>query len=59
LEINSANIQALQNLTVLKAERGNIEEALDLNRKVLELVPGWAPALRLRKKLEKVKSRKD
>lgn len=59
LSINPSNIQALQNFTVLKAKIGNIKEALELNRKVLELAPGWPPALRLRSKLEKAMSPKD
>jgi len=59
LAINPSNIQALQNLTVLKAKIGNIKEALELNRRVLELAPGWPPALRLRTKLEKIMHQKD
>ena len=59
LAINPNNLQALQNFTVLKAKIGNIKGALELNRKVLKLAPGWPPAVRLRKKLEKVIKSKD
>jgi tetratricopeptide (TPR) repeat protein len=53
LKINPANVEALHNKSVLKARKGNFEEALELNRKVLELSPNLEPALRFKEKIEK------
>jgi len=36
----------------LSAKKGDLIEALSLNRKVLELAPGWEPALRIKARLE-------
>ncbi len=54
LGINPKNVEALHNKSVLMARKGNVEGALELNRKVLELEPGLEPALRFRDKLEKM-----
>jgi len=54
LEINAENVEALHNKAVLFALEKRYREALELNKKVLHLVPGYAPALRFREKLERV-----
>ena len=56
LKINPQNIEALQNLTVLLAKKGLFQEALKTNQRVIQLAPGWPPALRLRAKLLKLAS---
>lgn len=55
LEINPANVFALHNKSILLANRGQIEQAKVLNTQVLNLLPGWEPALRLQAKLEMVR----
>ena len=54
LRINPSNVEALHNKSVLMARKGNLEAALELNRKVLELEPGLEPALRFKEKIEKI-----
>lgn len=58
LTINPSNIEALHNKTVLLARQGDLEGALQLNRRVLELAPGWKPALVFKDKLEKSAAQK-
>lgn len=53
LAINPMSVAALHDKSVLLARQGNNQDALRLNRKVLELAPGWKPALVLKDKLEK------
>jgi len=53
LMLNPDNIEALQNKTVWLAVQSRFNEALVLNRRILEISPGWEPALRLKEKIEK------
>jgi len=55
LMLNPENIEALQNKSVWFAVQGRFDEALELNRRILEISPGWEPALRLGEKIEKSK----
>jgi 4-amino-4-deoxy-L-arabinose transferase-like glycosyltransferase len=52
LAINSKSIEALHSKSILAAKKGDLNEALSLNQKVLELAPEWEPALRTRARLE-------
>ena len=52
LAINPKSIEALHSKSILAANKGDLNEALSLNQKVLELAPGWEPALRTRARLE-------
>jgi len=58
LTINPSNIEALHNKTVLLARQGDLAGASRLNRRVLELAPGWKPALVFKDKLEKSAAQK-
>ena len=51
LALNSQNLGALQNKAVLLARSGNLAEAQDLNRRLLELDPQNAAGLRMRDRL--------
>jgi len=52
LAINPTSVEALHSKSILAAKKGDLDEALSLNRKVLELAPGWEPALRTKARLE-------
>jgi tetratricopeptide (TPR) repeat protein len=52
LAINPKSVEALHSQSILSAKKGDLIEALSLNRKVLELAPGWEPALRIKARLE-------
>lgn len=52
LAINPKSVEALHSQSILAAKKGDLIEALSLNRKVLELAPGWEPALRIKARLE-------
>jgi tetratricopeptide (TPR) repeat protein len=52
LEINPENVEALHNISILLAMKGQYEKALEVNRKVLRLVPDWPPALQFRTRLD-------
>jgi len=52
LSINPRSVEALHSQSILAAKKGNLIEALSLNRKVLELAPGWEPAMRIKARLE-------
>jgi 4-amino-4-deoxy-L-arabinose transferase-like glycosyltransferase len=54
LEINAKNIEALHNKAVLLALKKQFLEALEVNKKVLELAPGWPPALNFRERLDRI-----
>ena len=54
LEINSENIEALHNKAILLAMKKQFREAAEINKKVLELAPNWAPAVRFRDRLAKM-----
>jgi tetratricopeptide (TPR) repeat protein len=53
LMINPQNIEGLHNKSILFAIRGRFAEAKELNRQVLDISPGWEPALNLKAKIEK------
>ncbi|MDH5744368.1 MAG: tetratricopeptide repeat protein, partial [Candidatus Aminicenantes bacterium] len=52
LEINPENVEALHNISILLAMKDQYEKALEVNRKVLRLVPDWPPALQFRTRLD-------
>jgi 4-amino-4-deoxy-L-arabinose transferase-like glycosyltransferase len=52
LAINPLSVEALHSQSILAAKEGDLIKALSLNRKVLELAPGWEPALRIKARLE-------
>jgi len=52
LEINPENVEALHNISILLAMKGQYEKALEVNGKVLRLVPDWPPALQFRTRLD-------
>lgn len=54
LEINPDSIEALHNKAILMAMKKMFQEALEINSKVLELSPGWPPALRFRERIEQI-----
>jgi len=54
LEINPDSIEALHNKAILMAMKKKFQEALEFNSKVLELSPGWPPALRFRERIEQI-----
>jgi 4-amino-4-deoxy-L-arabinose transferase-like glycosyltransferase len=54
LMLNPENIEALQNKSVLRAIQGRFAEAKELNRRVLEISPGWEPALNFKEKIDKI-----
>lgn len=54
LSINPDNVEALHNKAILLAMKEHFQEALEINRKVLQLAPGWAPAVRFRERLDKI-----
>jgi tetratricopeptide (TPR) repeat protein len=59
LEINPASVEALHNLAILLAQKKRFEEALAINKKVLQLAPGWPPAVRFRKRLDQILNKKN
>jgi len=54
LEINAGNIEALHNKAVLLAMKKQFQEALIINKRVLEMDPDWPPAIRFRERLERL-----
>ncbi len=54
LEINPENVEALHNKAVLLALKKQFHDALEINKKVLQLAPDWPPAVRFRDRLNKV-----
>jgi len=54
LEINAENVEALHNKAILLAMKKQFREALEINKKVLELAPDWPPAVRFRERLDRI-----
>jgi 4-amino-4-deoxy-L-arabinose transferase-like glycosyltransferase len=57
LAINGDNIEALHNKAILLAMRKRYREASDINKRVLELSPGWPPAVRFRERIDRLMKR--
>ena len=54
LEINAENIETLHNKAILLAMKKQFREALEINKKVLQLAPDWPPAIRFRERLDRI-----
>jgi tetratricopeptide (TPR) repeat protein len=56
--INPENIEALHNKAILLAMKKMYREALEINERVLQLAPDWAPAVRFRERLNQIQKEK-
>ena len=54
LAINPGSIEALHNKAIVMAMKKRFQDALEINTRVLELSPGWPPAVRFRERIERI-----